>query len=121
MLVGDDSTARSDVGGHHLRGVVRRPFEGSQCRIRTIPRISQAVVVGRLAAAESALNLSVSCGLEEARALPYLAEIAYAQRQFPLVRDYLGLIPSPQVTPVMSPVVRFWNPDRAAADMRLAA
>ena len=61
-----------------------------------------------IAGADEALNIAVSCGLEEARALPYLAEIAFSRRSFPLVRDYLGLIPAGKVTPVMTPAVRYW-------------
>lgn len=76
---------------------------------------------GELAGADSALNLAVSCGLEESRALPYLAEIAYSQRQFPLVGDYLGLLKPRQITPVMAQVVRFWNPSSPLGEMRLAA
>ncbi len=69
---------------------------------------------GDFAAAEEAFNLAVSCGLEQARALPYLAELAFARRQFALLRYYIGLIASRQVTPVMAPVVRFWLGSNAA-------
>jgi hypothetical protein len=68
---------------------------------------------GETTAAEEAFYLAVSCGLEESRALPYLAELAYAGRHFDLVRHYLQLTSERQVTSVMSPVVRFWAPGSA--------
>ena len=75
-------------------------------------RLLQAA--GDLAEADEALSIAVSCGLEEVRALPYLAEIAYSRRSFALVKDYLGLIPTGKVTPVMAPVVRYWCPAQPA-------
>ena len=63
---------------------------------------------GDFAAAEEAFMLAVSCDLEESRALPYLAELAYATRQFDLVRHYAALIAERQVTSVMAPVVHYW-------------
>src|ERR1700743_257566 len=52
VLVGDDAAARADVRGHHPGRVVGRLVEGTQCRVRAMPGVPQAVVVGRLAAAE---------------------------------------------------------------------
>ena len=75
---------------------------------------------GDLAGADKAINIAVSCGMEESRALPYLAEIAFSRRLYPLVRDYLGLITPGQITPVMAQVVRFWQA-RDAEESRLAA
>jgi hypothetical protein len=75
---------------------------------------------GSMNEADEALNIAVSCGLEEARALPYLAEIAYSRRSFPLVRDYLGLISPGKITPAMAAVVRYWQTPRPD-QVRLAA
>jgi hypothetical protein len=59
--------------------------------------------------AEEAFNIAVSCGLEESRALPYLAELAYAGRQFDIVRHYMRLIAGRQITSTMAPVVNYWT------------
>lgn len=72
---------------------------------------------GDIAAAEEAFNIAVSCGLEESRALPYLAELAYAGRQFNIVKHYMRLIADRQVTSTMAPVVNFWT--GKAANSRL--
>ena len=69
---------------------------------------------GDVAGSEQAFQIAVSCGLEETRALPYLAEIAYHKRQFMLVRDYLAALTRGPVTQAMSPVIRYWRPRRAA-------
>lgn len=69
---------------------------------------------GDLAGSEQAFQIAISCGLEESRALPYLAEIAYHKRQFMLVRDYLAALARGPVTQAMSPVIRYWQPRRAA-------
>lgn len=67
-----------------------------------------------LAGSEQAFQIAVSCGLEETRALPYLAEIAFHKRQFMLVRDYLAALTRGPVTQAMSPVIRYWQAGRAA-------
>ena len=113
LVQGDvrDHAIASALG--HLAGAIRiAPTDAGLWLLRG--RLLQAG--GKMASADEAFNIAVSCGLEEARALPYLAEIAYAQRRFLLVSDYLGLITPRQVTPVMAPLVRFWSrPTRLAA------
>src|SRR6202012_1201666 len=52
VLVGDEPSTRSDIGGNNLRGVVRRLVERPERGVRAVPGITQAVVVRRLAAAE---------------------------------------------------------------------
>jgi hypothetical protein len=63
---------------------------------------------GDAAAAAEALSTAVSCGVDESRALPYLAEVAFDERRFALVRDYLALLATRQVTPLTVSLVRFW-------------
>src|SRR6202012_4277708 len=52
VLVGDEPSTRSDIGGNNLRGVVRRLVERPDRGVRAVPGITQAVVVRRLAAPE---------------------------------------------------------------------
>lgn len=61
-----------------------------------------------IAGAEDAFHLALSCGLEESRALPYLAELAYIRGHFDLVRHYLKLLSMHQVPSVMAPAVHYW-------------
>lgn len=68
---------------------------------------------GRLDEAGDALSLAVACGLQEARVLPYLAEIAFEQRDFPVMRQFLAPLADGQATPMMAPVIRFWLGKRA--------
>ena len=78
------------------------------------PRLT-AFALGELEGAEQAFHIAISCGLEENRALPYLAEIAFRQREFTLVRDHLAALARSPVTQVMAPIVRFWQPPREQA------
>lgn len=60
-------------------------------------------------AARDAFQLALSCDMPPARVLPYLAEIAFLQRDFPAVRQLLGAVTIQQTTPLIAPVMRFWN------------
>lgn len=104
---------QGDVRDHALASAAR--FLGEALRHATqdpgiwllMGRLRQAR--GDLAGAGQAFHIAVSCGLEENRALPYLAEIAYRQRDFHLVRDYLAMLARGPLTQVMTPIVRFWT------------
>jgi tetratricopeptide (TPR) repeat protein len=76
-------------------------------------RLLQAA--GRHAEAAEAYSIAISSGLPESRALPYLAEIAYERRDFPLLRQYMGVIAETQRTPAMAAVIRFWTGAEARA------
>src|SRR6185437_97209 len=52
VLVGDHSSAGTDIGGNDFRRVVRCPVERPERGVRAIPRITEAGVVRRLAAPE---------------------------------------------------------------------
>ncbi len=65
------------------------------------------------AAARGAFEHSLSCGMQSARVLPYLAEIAFLQRDFAAVRQLLGAVAQQQTTPLTAPVMRFWNGTQA--------
>ena len=60
--------------------------------------------------AKSAFAKSVTLGLPISRALPYLAEIAYLQRDFARVRSLLGEMRAGQVPAKLEPLVEFWCP-----------
>jgi len=64
---------------------------------------------GRLGEAREAYSIAIAGGLPEARALAYLAEIAFLQRDFASLRRYLELIAQSQPAPVMAPLIRFWT------------
>lgn len=65
--------------------------------------------MGRMEEAREAYSLAVANGLLESRVLPYLAEIAFAQRDFTGLRQYIALVAQTQVTPAMAPIIRFWT------------
>jgi len=64
---------------------------------------------GRLDEAREAYSIAIASGLPEARALAYLAEIAFLQRDFAALREYLELVAQTQPAPVMAPLIRFWT------------
>ena len=63
----------------------------------------------RVAESREGFSMAISCGLPEERALPYLAEIAFEQRDFAALRKYIGIIADTQSTPAMGPIIRFWR------------
>lgn len=62
-----------------------------------------------LAGAAESYSIAVACGLPEARALPYLAQIAFDRHELDLVRQYLSSIAGSNKTPAMAEVMRFWS------------
>ena len=56
------------------------------------------------------LGLAVSHGLPESRALPYIVEIAFNQRDYRTVQDLLTRLAAYQVTPIMKSAINFWVP-----------
>ena len=73
---------------------------------------------GRLEEAAQNFSISVSCGLPEARALPYVAELAYERRDFATVRQVMGLVAHAQVSPLMAPLIGFWSGEAKAGTVR---
>jgi tetratricopeptide (TPR) repeat protein len=69
---------------------------------------------GRLEEARGDFSVAVSCGLPEARALPYVAELAFERRDFAAVRDVMALVARSHVSPLMAPLVSFWRSDDRA-------
>ena len=64
----------------------------------------------RLDEAQAAFDAAVDCGLAEARALPYLAEIAYDRHDFPTLRRHLSSLGREgKVTPMMGALIRYWS------------
>ena len=63
---------------------------------------------GEIEAAGEAFSLAISCGLQETRVLPYLAELAFERRDFSGVRQFLGAITDMHTSTMMAPMVRFW-------------
>ena len=64
---------------------------------------------GRFDDAAQAFSIAASSGLAETRAMPYLAELAYARREFTSLREYLRIIAHSQSTPTMAPIIQFWT------------
>ena len=111
LVLGDVRDHVITTALRHLQSALRiAPVDAGLWLLRG--RLLQAQ--GRTSEAGEALNLAVSCGVDESRALPYLAELAYLERRFPLVRDYLGLLASRQLTPITAPLVSFWLGSSAA-------
>ena len=73
---------------------------------------------GRLEEATRDFSIAVSCGLPEGRALPYIAELAFARRDFAAVRDVMELIAHSHVSPLMAPLIRFWRGESDAGNVR---
>lgn len=69
-------------------------------------RLLQAA--GRLDEAAHDFNIAVSCGLAEARVLPYIAELAFERRDFAAVREIMARVAHTQMSPLMAPLVAFW-------------
>ena len=64
---------------------------------------------GRFDEAREAYTHAIDNGLPRARALAYLAEIAFEQRDFVTLREHLAQIAQSQPAPVLVPLIRFWN------------
>ena len=58
--------------------------------------------------ARSAFMRAVALGLPKSRALPYLAEIAFLQRDFATVRNLLDEMRAGQVPAKLEPLIEFW-------------
>lgn len=112
LVQGDVREHALGSASRHLAGALRlAPHDAGMWML--MARLRQAL--GDLPGAEQAFHIAISCGLEENRALPYLAEIAFRQREFTLVRDHLATLARSPVTQVMTPIVRFWQPPREQA------
>jgi hypothetical protein len=62
------------------------------------------------AGATAAFARAVTLGLPKSRTLPYLAEIAFLQRDYTAVRSVLGEMRAGQLPAKLAPVVEFWCP-----------
>ena len=69
---------------------------------------------GKIDDAAQAFHIAVTLGMDESRVLAYVAEIAFEQRRFDLVRDYVTRLARSQVTATMAPIIRFWQRSKAA-------
>lgn len=58
--------------------------------------------------AKGAFARAVALGLPKSRTLPYLAEIAFLQRDYATVRNVLGEMRAGQLPAKLEPVVEFW-------------
>ena len=58
--------------------------------------------------ARTAFMRAVALGLPKSRALPYLAEIAFLQRDFATVRNLLDEMRAGQVPAKLEPLIEFW-------------
>lgn len=54
------------------------------------------------------LELAMSYGLPESRALPYIVEIAFNRRDFATVQNLLAQLSVYQLTPIMKNAIQFW-------------
>jgi hypothetical protein len=54
------------------------------------------------------LELAMSHGLPESRALPYIVEIAFNRRDFATVQTLLARLSVYQLTPIMKNAIQFW-------------
>lgn len=66
------------------------------------------------------LELAMSHGLPESRALPYIVEIAFNRRDFATVQALLTRLSVYQLTPIMKNAIQFWVNRPGATDPRLA-
>lgn len=64
---------------------------------------------GRFSEAGETYTRAITAGLPPNRALSYLTEIAFEQRDFEAVRRYADLIRRSQTVPLMAPLIRFWT------------
>lgn len=64
---------------------------------------------GQVEKAEEMIQKALTHGALPARTLPYLAEIAYARRDFQALGDYLRQEPSLRHKPGIGPVAQFWG------------
>lgn len=69
-----------------------------------------AILAGQYERARHAFTRAMSFGLAEARALPYLAEVAFHTRRFDEARELLKRIAKTAHTQRMAQVIDYWNP-----------
>lgn len=70
----------------------------------------------RTAEAKQTLETAIRSGLPESRALPYLVEIAFEQREFKAVRSLLGRLSGNRISPTMKKVIDFWSNRQSEPD-----
>lgn len=63
---------------------------------------------GDLLQAQKFINLGLDHGAHRDRVIPYLAELAYRQRDFKVLRQFFEADPLLQYKPVIGPVAKFW-------------
>jgi hypothetical protein len=66
------------------------------------------------------LELAMSHGLPESRALPYIVEIAFNRRDFATVQTLLARLSVYQLTPIMKNAIQFWVGKQGATAPLLA-
>lgn len=64
--------------------------------------------LGDAATAERSITSALECGAHRDRVIPYLAEIAFRQRDYATLRRYLATTPLLRHKPGIGPVVKFW-------------
>ncbi|BEV71943.1 MULTISPECIES: lipopolysaccharide assembly protein LapB [unclassified Paludibacterium] len=64
---------------------------------------------GDTASATTMLDLAMVHGFERLRLLPYLAEVAYLDKDYAQVKALLAAQPLSSALPVMQPVIRYWS------------
>lgn len=70
--------------------------------------------------ARQILELAMTHGLPESRALPYIVEIAFNRRDFATVQTLLARLSVYQLTPIMKNAIHFWVNRQGAAAPLLA-
>jgi cytochrome c-type biogenesis protein CcmH/NrfG len=60
-------------------------------------------------AAAAALHRAVASGLEEARVLAYLGQLAFEQRDYPEVRRIFSSLSEAQYAPRLKQAVKYWS------------
>ena len=68
-----------------------------------------ALAVNEPVAAKTYLLRAQALGFPRERLIPWLAEVAYLQRQFPLVTELLGSLGNGTTMPTLKPVVSYWS------------
>lgn len=81
---------------------------------------------GELETARAAYGAALALGLPASRVVPYLAELAFETRDFPLVRRLMGQLQDWRNLPRLEPVAKFWTgkadtPDRPVINERMEA
>jgi hypothetical protein len=70
--------------------------------------------------AKMILELAMSHGLPESRALPYIVEIAFNRRDYVTVQTLLGRLSAYQLSPIMKNAIQFWVTRSATSGKTLA-